>query len=130
MNEIRKIQEKNKFISEKELKKLSKKTGIALTNLYGTATFYSMFHTQKQGKYKIEVCNSPSCYLNGSIDLIKFLIKKLKIKSGETTKDGKFSLHIVSCIGCCNEPPAMLINKIPYTNLTKKKIEEVLKKCK
>ena len=84
----------------------------------------------KQGKYVIEICDSPSCYVNGSINIIKYLIKKLGIKSGGTTKDGKFSLHICSCIGCCDKAPAMKINKKVYGNLTKEKIDEILRKCK
>jgi len=127
---LRKIQKKDGYISEKAIREINKKTGVPLSIIYGTATFYAKLHMQKQGKYIIEICNSPSCYLNGSLNLIKFLVKKLKIKSGETTKNKKFSLHICSCIGCCNEPPAMLINGKPYTNLTKEKIESILNKLK
>ncbi len=128
--ELRKIQKKQGYISESAIKKLNKKTGIPLSRIYGVATFYAKLHTKPQGKYVIEICNSPSCYLNGSLNLIKFLEKKLKIKSRQTTKNGKFSLHICSCIGCCNKAPAMLINGKPYTNLTKEKIETILRKCK
>ena len=127
---LRKIQKKEGYVSEEAMKKLSKKTGVPIAKIYAAATFYSMIHTKKQGKYIIEICNSPSCYVNGSIDLIKFLEKKLKIKSGETTKDGKFSLHICSCIGCCDTAPAMKMNSKVYGDLTKEKIEDILKKCK
>lgn len=127
---FKQIQKKKRYVSEEDMKRLSKKTGIPIAKIYGAATFYSMLHTQKQGKYIIEICNSPSCYVNCSIDLIKFIEKKLKIKSRETTKDGKFSLHICSCIGCCDKAPAMKINSKVYGNLTKKKIEEILGKCK
>jgi NADH-quinone oxidoreductase subunit E len=130
LTELRKIQKKDGYISEEAIKKLNKKTGVPLSRIYGVATFYAMLHTRPQGKYVIEICNSPSCYLNGSLNLIKFLEKKLKIKSGQTTKDKKFSLHICSCIGCCDNPPAMLINKKLYTGLTKDKIDAILKKCK
>jgi len=130
LNKLRKIQKKEGYISEKAIRELNKETGIPLSVLYGTATFYAKIHTEKQGKHVIEICNSPSCYLNSSLDLIKYLEKKLKIKSGQTTKDKKFSLHICSCIGCCDEAPAMLINGKPYTKLTKEKIESILKKLK
>lgn len=130
LTELRKIQKKQGYISESAIKKLNKKTGIPLSRIYGVATFYAKLYTRLQGKYVIEVCNSPSCYLNGSLDLIKFLCKKLKIKSGQTTKNQKFSLHISSCIGCCDKAPAMLINGKPYTKLTKEKIESILKQCK
>lgn len=130
LDELRKIQKKEGYISEKAIRELNKKTGVPLSVIYGVATFYAKLYTKPQGKNIIEICNSPSCYLNGSLNLIKFLEKKLKIKSGQTSKDKKFSLHICSCIGCCDEAPAMIINGKPYTKLTEEKIESILKKCK
>jgi NADH-quinone oxidoreductase subunit E len=130
LDKLRKAQDKDGFISEREFKRISKETGIPLAKVYGTATFYSMFHTKPQGKYIIEICNSPSCYVNGSLNIIKFIEKELGIKSNQTTKDGKFSLHICSCIGCCDQAPAMLLNKKVHGNLTKTKIKEIFKQCK
>lgn len=130
LQELRKIQKKQGYISEPAMKNLSKKMNIPIVKVYAATTFYSQLYTKPQGKYIIEICNSPSCYLNGSLDLIKYLVNKLKIKSGETTKDKKFSLHICSCIGCCNMAPAMKIGEKVYGNLTRKKVEEILKKCK
>ena len=130
LRELKKIQKKQGYISEESMKKLSKRLNIPIVKIYATATFYSQLHTKPQGKYVIEICNSPSCYLNDSMNMIKFLEKQLKIRSGQTTKDKKFSLHICSCIGCCDKAPAMKINQKVYTNLTKEKIENILKKCK
>ena len=123
-------QKKNGWISEKALKRISTETKIPISRVYATASFYAHLHLEKQGKYIIEICNSPSCYLNSSLDLIKFIEKELKIKSGQTSNNRKFSLHICSCIGCCNKAPAMMINKKVYGNLTKEKVREILKKCK
>jgi len=78
------------------------------------------------GKYIIEICNNPSCYLKGSLDLIKFLCKKLKIKSGQTTKDKKFTLTLVECLGACEQAPCMMVNFDYYGNLDKKKIDKIL----
>lgn len=127
---LEKEQGKKGWISEAALKRISDETGMPISRVYATASFYAHLHIQKQGKNIIEVCNSPSCYLNSSIDIIKFLEKELKIKSGQTTKDGKFSLHICSCIGCCDKAPAMMVNKKVHTSLTRKKALEILKKCK
>ncbi len=126
LRHLRQIQEKQGYVSEKAMKKLSKELDIPIVKIYAAATFYAQIHTTPQGKNIIEICNSPSCYLNGSINLIKFLEKKLGIKSGQSNK--KFSLHIGSCIGCCDKAPAMKIGKKVYDNLTKEKIEKIL--CK
>ncbi|MCK5630795.1 MAG: NADH-quinone oxidoreductase subunit NuoE [Nanoarchaeota archaeon] len=124
------VQDKYGYISESLVRQLSKKTKIPMAEIYGVATFYSFFSTKPQGKNIIHICNSPSCYLNGSLDLIKFLEKELGIKSGETTDDKRFSLHIGSCIGCCDKAPAMLVNGKLYSDLTEKKLREIIKKCR
>ncbi len=120
------IQTKFGCISEANAHYLAKKTGTPFSKIYGVITFYEMLYTEPKGKYIIRICNSPSCYLNGSLNLIRFLSLLLKIKSGETTKDRKFSLEIVSCIGCCDKAPAMMINDKVYGNLTEKKIREII----
>ena len=127
---LEKEQAKNRWISEQALKRISNETGIPISRVYATASFYSHLHLSKQGKNIIEICNSPSCYLNGGLDIIKLIEKELKIKSGQTTKDRKFSIHISSCIGCCDKAPAMMINKKVYGNLTKEKVLDIIKKCK
>ena len=124
--ELKKIQKKQGYVSEAAMKKLSKKLNIPISKIYAAATFYAQIHTKPQGKYIIEICNSPSCYINGSLNIIKHLEKKLKMKSGQTTKNKKFSLHICSCIGCCDKAPAMKINSKAYGNLTKEKINSII----
>lgn len=125
---LEKIQKKHGYLSEEELKRLSKRLGIHLSEVFGVASFYSSLELKARGKNIIRICNGPPCYLNGSLDLIKFVAKELKIKSGQTTKDKSFYLEIGSCIGCCDKAPAMMINDKVYTNLTKKKIKNLLKK--
>lgn len=127
---LEKEQSKSGYIPEEALKRISAKLKIPISRVYAAATFYAHLHTRKEGKNIIEICNSPPCYLNGSLDLIKLIVDTLKIKSGQTTKDGKFSLHICSCIGCCDKAPAMMINKKVYGNLTAEKVAQILKKCK
>ncbi len=124
------IQAKFGCVSEENAHYLSRKTGIPFSKIYGVITFYEMLYTEPKGKYIIRICNSPSCYLNGSLKLIEFLESLLKIKSGETTKDKKFSLEIVSCIGCCDKAPAMMINDKVYGNLDEKKIRKIISSLK
>lgn len=123
---LEEIQAKFGYVSEANAHYLSRKTGIPFSKIYGVITFYEMLYTEPKGKYIIRICNSPSCYLNGSLNLIKFLASLLKIKSGETTKNKKFSLEIVSCIGCCDKAPTMMINNKIYHNLDEKKIKKII----
>ena len=127
---LRVIQEKEGIISEQAVKDLSVELNIPDIEIYEVITFYSFLTSKFKGKYVIRVCNSPTCYLKGSTNIIEELGKILDIKVGEITKDGKFSIEKTSCIGCCNESPAILINNVSHTKLSIDKLKHILKKCK
>ncbi len=93
-----------------------------------TASFYTYFPKQGTGKYLIQVCTNLSCSLLGADSLVKYLEEKLKIKVGETTPDGKFTLIAVECLGSCGTAPVMQINQDYYENLTQEKINKILNK--
>ena len=124
------IQKEEGYLPGKRLLELAKKKKLPLAKINEVATFYSFLKTKKGGKYAIRICNSPSCYLNHSLDVIATFEKLLGISLGETTKDEKFSLEKTSCIGCCNSPPAAMINDTLYTDLTEEKVKELIEKCK
>lgn len=130
LNILKEEQDKHGYLSENIMKKISLKYDVPLARLYGIATFYAMLKVKPQGKYVIEFCASPSCILNNSLTVEDALKQKLGIDSGETTKDRFFSLYRASCIGCCDQAPAMLINGKPYGKLTSKKIDLIINKLK
>lgn len=90
------------------------------------ATFYSMYEHQPHGRHKICVCTNVSCQLRGSDDIVKHLNKRLGIDFGETTKDGKFSLKEVECLGACTCAPMFQIDKTYHENLTPEKVDKIL----
>ena len=124
------VQREYGYLPEFVLKDISKKLSIPLSKIYGMATFYFIFDVKQRGKYIIRVCNSPSCYINGSLNVLNFLKKQLKINIGKTTKNKKFSLELTPCIGCCDKAPAMMVNDKVYGNLTEEKIKKILKKLR
>ena len=126
LNIFHKEQDKKGYISVEALKRISNEYNIPISRLYGVVKFYTMFRTEPQGKYIIELCGSPTCVLHESREIEKFLEKELKIKIGETTKDKMFSIYKSSCIGCCDEPPAMLLNGKPVTKLTLERLKKLL----
>ncbi|MFH1238104.1 MAG: NAD(P)H-dependent oxidoreductase subunit E [archaeon] len=126
LNILHEVQDREGYLSEKNLKEISIEYDIPISKLYGVATFYTMLKIKKQGKYVIELCGSPSCILNRSREIENFLEKELKIEIGETSKDNLFSVYKTSCIGCCDEAPAMLVNGVPYTKLTIQRVKEIL----
>lgn len=94
--------------------------------VYEVATFYNMYSLEPVGQHKINVCSSISCMLCGSEKIFAYLQKKLNVKNGETTADGKFTLKAVECLAACRNAPAMQIDKTYHENLTEAKIDQIL----
>lgn len=124
------IQKTFGFISEAHAEELSKKINVPLVEISGIATFYNMFRLKPIGKYHISMCRGTACHVQGSESLLSYVEKKLKIKTGEITQDGLFSLEAVNCIGACAKAPAMMINDTVYGQLTEKKIDQILSELK
>lgn len=94
--------------------------------VYEIATFYSMYNKKPVGKNLIQVCRTTPCWLNNSDKIVKACSKKLGINVGETTKDNKFTLVEVECLGACVNAPVAQINDNYYENLTEEKIKSIL----
>ncbi len=95
-------------------------------SVYEVATFYSMYELKPVGRHKICVCTNVSCMLRGSDEVVAHLEKRLGIKLGETTPDGKITLKEVECLGACGGAPMFQVNKDYHENLTPEKIDQVL----
>jgi len=99
---------------------------------YEVVSFYTMFNTNPVGKYHLQVCGTTPCWLRGAADVMETCQKHLKIKCGETTKDGLFTLSEVECLGACVDAPVVQINDDFFENITpdsmKEKLEELAKK--
>ncbi len=121
------FQERFGFINSEMEKYIAGILEIPTSSVREVTDFYTMFKRRAVGKYHITICSSISCHLLGSKRIVEFIKEKLGISSGEVTKDGKFSLEEVSCLGYCDISPAITINDEVYGNLTIEKIEKILK---
>ena len=99
---------------------------IPLAQVYGVITFYSRFTLEPKGKYDVSVCLGTACFVKGSNELLEAAKTKLGIEEGQTTKDMKFSLESMRCVGACGLAPVFTINGKVYGNATVKKLNEVL----
>jgi len=114
------------FISPDSEKLVAEILGIKPIRVREVVTFYTMLNREPIGKYYIQVCSNLSCALLGSEKLIDYLKEKLGIEPGQTTKDKKFTLSLVECLGACEQAPCMMINFDYYGYLDKKKIDKIL----
>ncbi|MDR1878774.1 MAG: NAD(P)H-dependent oxidoreductase subunit E [Bacteroidales bacterium] len=114
------------YLNEDCMITIAKELDISTADVYGTASFYSFLDTNEQGKHVIRVCQTIICDMKRKEDIIDAITELIGIKPGETTHDGKFSLHYTNCLGACHKGPAMLINDEPYTELTPEKVKDIL----
>ena len=129
LERLHNIQDTYGYIPEGEIDKLADEFDKPRAKIYGVIRFYSMFYTEPIGKYVIRVCDSLSCHINQSEDIVETITDYLGIENGETTEDKKFTLEIVECLGHCDEGPVMMVNDKIYTHVNSSKALEVLKNC-
>lgn len=94
--------------------------------VYEVASFYSMYNLKPVGTCLLEVCQTGSCMLRGSDDIIEHLQNKLNIKVGETTRDGMFTLKAVECLGSCGTAPMLQCGADYHESLTVEKVDELV----
>ncbi|MDE2270717.1 MAG: NADH-quinone oxidoreductase subunit NuoE [Xanthomonadaceae bacterium] len=94
---------------------------------YGVATFYSMLETRPVGRHNVAICTNISCWLNGAEGIVRHCEKKLGVKLGESTADGRIYLkNEEECLAACCGAPMMAVDGHYYENLTPEKIDEIL----
>ncbi len=113
-------------VSDEAIKYVAGLVGVSAARVEGVATFYTMYNRKPVGKYHVQICRNISCSLLGAEHLIERVSKKLGIKPGQTTPDGKITLSQVECLGSCGTAPVMQVNDDYYENLTADSIERIL----
>ncbi|MDI6829251.1 MAG: NADH-quinone oxidoreductase subunit NuoE [Armatimonadota bacterium] len=123
---LHEVQAKYGFLPESALEVVADELGIPVSEVYGTATFYSLFSTTPKGTHVIRVCNSAPCHIEGSKAILAAIKEELDIEPGQMTEDGHFSLELTSCLGVCGVAPVIMIDEDVYGNLTPEMVPEVL----
>jgi len=124
-------QEQNGYLTRGVLNEISQITGTPLGRIHETATFYSMFRFSPPNKHIVEVCRGLTCYLKGS-DGVKKAIEEAcngSFKEGGS-KDGKFTLEEVECLGACANAPVMIVDGVYYQDLTSKTAKKIIENLK
>jgi len=123
---LQEIQEKEGFLSEEAMVKTGSLLKIPTSKIYGVATFYNQFRFEPKGRFHIQVCRGTACHVLGSLTVLQEIEKKLKIKAGQTTRDGLFSIEVVACIGACGLAPVICVNGAFHANVNAQSIKEII----
>lgn len=104
--------------------------GVHPAEVYGVLSFYSFIDHETRGQYVIRLCKTLSCEMAGKSAVERALADELGIGFGETTADGRFTLEHASCLGMCDQGPALLVNDRVYTRVTPEEVPRILENCK
>ncbi|NNE98838.1 MAG: NAD(P)H-dependent oxidoreductase subunit E [Pyrinomonadaceae bacterium] len=120
------IQRERGYLDNPGINFLAKFLDLEVTDVWETATFYSMFNLKKIGKHHIQVCKTLSCRIMGEPEITGHICDKLGIKPGETTEDEKFTVTRVECLGSCGTAPMLQVGFDYYEDLTIEKVDKML----
>ncbi|MBK7093931.1 MAG: NADH-quinone oxidoreductase subunit NuoE [Saprospiraceae bacterium] len=127
---LQEIQEKEGFLSEIAIVKTGKTLNIPTSKIFGVATFYNQFRFEPKGKNHIQICRGTACHVLGSATVLSELEKHLKIKAGQTTRDGLFSIEVVACIGACGLAPVVTVNGEFHAKVTAASLKNIIESYK
>ena len=124
------IQAKEKYLPKEALEHVSQKMNVPLVRVFRIATFYNALSLKPRGRHKIDVCLGTACHVRGGEKILDKLERDLKIPVGETTKDKRFTLEAVHCVGCCSLGPVAVIDGDVFGRLSQDKVSALLKDFK
>ena len=121
------IQDEIGWLTPTSIEYLAKRLDLSPARVREVASFYSIFRLNKKGQYVLQVCQTISCYLRGSDELIEHIKKRLNIKENETTPDGKFTIERVECLASCGTAPVLQVNGWDFhEELTIEKVDRII----
>jgi NADH-quinone oxidoreductase E subunit len=124
---LQEVQETDGHLSVEAVSSIGRHLNLPASKIYGVATFYNQFRFEPLGKFHIQVCRGTACHVKGSAKVLDAVQRELKIEAGRCTRDGKFSLEVVACIGACGLAPVIAINGEVYAGVVPDKVKSILK---
>ena len=117
-------------ISDFAMQVVADELGIHPAEVYGVVTFYAFLRQESKGRFVFRLCQTISCDLAGKAAVARQLENDLGIKFGATSADGRFSLEWASCLGMCDQGPALLVNDKVYTRVTPEQVHLIIEECR
>jgi len=133
IEELHRSQESDKehsCLAADKMKDIARDCGVPQSQVYGVATFYSMFSSKPRGRHIIRICGNIACHIGGAEAVVAALKSELGVEIGGTSADGEFTLEESNCLGMCASAPSMMIDGKPYGSLTAGGVKEILRRVK
>jgi NADH-quinone oxidoreductase subunit E len=121
------IQSEIGYLPKDALVETGKQLDVPVSRVYSVATFFKAFSLTKRGRHLISVCMGTACHVRGAVKVLEQIEQELKINRGGTTKDLKFTLETVNCVGACALGPMVIVGEDYHGEMTPEGITSVLK---
>jgi NADH:ubiquinone oxidoreductase subunit E len=127
---LQEIQNELGYLSEESINRIGQSLHLPTSKIYGVATFYDQFRFEPKGQFHIRVCHGTACHIEKSARIIQEAEKILKIKQGQTSRDGMFSIEVVNCMGACGLSPVISVNEKYFHGIQPRDLKEIIENCK
>lgn len=122
------IQTEYNYLPCDALHRTAEKLDVPMSKVFSVSTFYNAFSLNKRGKKLIRICVGTACHIRGSRQIQEHLEEKLGIKAGQTTKDEKVTLEVVSCVGACALAPVMMVDEKTHGSVKLGRVSKLIGK--
>jgi NADH-quinone oxidoreductase subunit E len=123
---LQEVQREYRHLPREAMEVIGQHMDIALSQIYGVATFYKAFSLEPRGRHHLCVCTGTACHVRNSRSIVEKLERDLKIERGQTTKDGEFTLETVNCVGACALGPVVVADNKCWGHLTVSGVDRML----
>lgn len=117
------------YLPEDVISHISEKINVPKAKIFGVLSFYSYFTTTPRGKNVVNVCMGTACFVRGAEAILRELESQLRIKNGETSIDGLFTLDSLRCVGACGLAPVVMVNDKVYGRVTTEDVARIVSEC-
>lgn len=123
---LQKAQDIYGYLPVDALRRVARRLGLPLSQVYGVATFYSQFHLTPRGRHIVRVCLGTACHVRGGARILRAIEDSLDVTDGQTSDDLEFTLESVACIGACGLAPVLMVDEDTHGRLTPDSVRKII----
>ncbi len=127
---LQEVQQVNGYLTDDLIAEVGRTLNMPVNKVFSVAAFYDQFRFRPHGLYHVQLCRGTACHLHGSLSYLGELEKQLKLKAGTTSRDRRYSLELVNCMGACESAPVIRINDVYHPHVTPEALTRIIHSLK
>jgi NADH-quinone oxidoreductase subunit E len=114
------------YLPPEAVRRIARRLKLTESEVFGVATFYAQFRFTPPGRHRLRVCLGTACHVNGGVQMLETVERRLDVTAGSTTADGEYDLERVACLGCCAQAPVFTLDETIYGQMSVLKLQGIL----